>query len=123
MFRPLRADVPIAFDPTTTPLVPGGQIKFPIVAGAPPEGIICQLPNSWTSRQRSLVFRLKLSKSGATANEVTINSVLYRQMTYTSEDDEAIVARTAARHLRMAITTRISPSSIVTISSPCSCPI
>ena len=50
----------ISFNPTDTPLVPGGQIKFPIVAGAAPGGIVCSLPDSWTGRQRTLVFRLKL---------------------------------------------------------------
>ena len=85
---PEWTDVAISFNPTDTPLVPGGQIKFPIVAGAPPGGIVCSLPDSWTGRQRTLVFRLKLSKSGATANEVTINSVLYRQMTYATDDDD-----------------------------------
>ena len=69
----------ISFDPIDPPLTPGGEIKFQNVAGAPPEGVVCSLPNGWTARQRSLVFRLKLSKSGATINEVTIDSVLYRQ--------------------------------------------
>ena len=52
--------VSIAFDPNETALTPGGQVKFPIVAGAPAEGIVCSLP-SWTARQRTLVFRLRLS--------------------------------------------------------------
>ena len=65
----------INFDPSETNLTPGGQVKFPIVAGAPAEGIICPLPGSWTSRQRTLVFKLKLSKAGATASEVAINSL------------------------------------------------
>jgi hypothetical protein len=71
--------VAVAFDPVTTPLVPGGEVKYPVVAGGPAEGIICRLPSSWTSRQRSLIFRLKLSKAGATESTVTINSAFYRQ--------------------------------------------
>ena len=46
----------MSFDPSDTPLIPGGEIKFPIVAGAPPEGIVCSLPDGWTGRQRTLVF-------------------------------------------------------------------
>ena len=59
--------VSIAFDPSSTPLTPGGQIKFPTVAGAPAEGIVCQLPSFWTGRTRQLIFKLKLSKGVPTA--------------------------------------------------------
>ena len=70
--------VSITFDPHLTPLAPGGQIKFPLVAGAPAEGIVCSLPDSWTSRDKSFVFRLKLSKNGCTASTVVINQILHR---------------------------------------------
>jgi len=68
----------VGFDPDTTPLLPGGKVKFPCVAGAPAEGIVCTLPQSWSGRDKSFVFRLKLSKNGCAANEVTINQVLFR---------------------------------------------
>ena len=51
---------------------------FPVLAGAPPEGIVCALPSSWTSRSRTLIFKLKLSKSGATESEVPIHQILHR---------------------------------------------
>ena len=70
--------LPISFNPGTTPLCPGGTIHLPTVAGAPPDGLTLPLPNSWTGTTRQLVFRLKLSKDGATASEVTINQILYR---------------------------------------------
>ena len=59
-------------------IVPNSHAGFPVVAGAPPEGIICALPSIWTPRSRSLVFKLKLSKSGATESEVPIHQILHR---------------------------------------------
>ena len=53
---------PITID-EDTPLVPGGQVRFPIVPGAPEEGIVCNVPRQWGSRTRQLVFPLKLSKN------------------------------------------------------------
>ena len=70
--------LPISFNPHATVLSPSGQLKLPVVPGAPEDGIVLQLPSSWTSRSRTLVFRLKLSKAGATANSVTINEILHR---------------------------------------------
>ena len=58
-----------------TPLVPGGQVRFPIVPGAPAEGIVCNVPSQWGSRCKQLVFPLKLNKNGCSANQVTINAV------------------------------------------------
>ena len=75
--------VPIDLD--GSPLNPGGQIKFPIVAGAPADGIVCALPTRWSGTTTQLVFKLKLSKVGAPENAVTINQVLYRGA---PEDDE-----------------------------------
>jgi hypothetical protein len=77
--------VTLPFDPDTTPLTPGGQVKFPLVAGAPAEGIVCALPPSWSGRDKSFVFRLKLSKNGCTANQVIITQALFRGPTF--EDD------------------------------------
>ena len=81
--------VTISFNPTAMPLTPCGQVKF-FVAGAPPEGIVCALPSSWTSRTRSLVFRLRLSKDGATEREMALRSAFYRQPSSadTEEDEE-----------------------------------
>ena len=86
LMRPSRQPVPhatyrnfyvaIGID-EDTPLIPCGQVKFPIVPGAPTEGIICNLPSQWGSRVKQLVFPLKLSKNGCSANEVTINVVEY----------------------------------------------
>ena len=61
-----------------TPLLPSGQVRFPMVPGAPVEGIVCNVPPQWGSRCKQLVFPLKLSKNGCSANEVTINAVEYR---------------------------------------------
>ena len=80
--------VSIKFDSSTSPLVPGGRIKFPIVPGAPAEGIICALPSQWSDSTRELVFRLKLSKDGATSNRVTINSAYCRPPPPLHEDDD-----------------------------------
>ena len=84
LMRPSRQPVPTALYrnyyialPINALSIPGGLIKFPIVAGAPPEGIVCRLPSTWSPRQRSHVFKLKLSKTGATENAVNVNSVLY----------------------------------------------
>jgi hypothetical protein len=79
--------VTLPFDPDTTPLAPGGQVKFPFVAGAPAEGIVCALPPSWSGRDKSFVFRLKLAKNGCAANQVIITQALFRGPTF-EEDGE-----------------------------------
>jgi len=80
--------VPISID-EDTPLVPGCHIHFPVVPGAPAEGITCSAPSQWGSRTKQLVFKLKLSKNGCSASEVTINQVLYKQVScdYGTDDD------------------------------------
>lgn len=80
----------LGFDPTETILVPSGQIKLPIVAGGPGSGLRLQLPSSWTGRTRSLMFRLKLSKAGATSSEVTINQILFRSQVPLDDSDEPV---------------------------------
>ena len=80
--------MPLSFDPVTTPLMPGGQLKLPIVAGGPPDGIKLQLPASWTARTRSMMFRLKLSKAGATSSSVTINQILFRAQVPPTDTEE-----------------------------------
>ena len=79
--------VPVPFDPTNCPLSPGGHIKFPIVPGAPAEGIVCPLPRSWNASTHALIFRLKLSKEGATESTVTIASALYRDPHVETEEE------------------------------------
>ena len=80
--------MPLTFDPNETPLVPSGKIKLPIVAGGPSDGIVLQLPASWSARSRQFMFRLKLSKEGATESEVTINSILYRAPVAAADSEE-----------------------------------
>ena len=58
-------NVAVPFDPITGPLEPGGEIKFPTVAGGPAEGIVCKLPESWGADKEALNFKLKLSKAGS----------------------------------------------------------
>ena len=82
-----RFYVAVAFDPVDTPLTPGGYIRFPVVAGAPSNGITCRLPASWTSSNKELVFTLKLSKAGATERTVTINSAICRHDDPPSSDE------------------------------------
>ena len=77
IYRNYGVAVPI--DPINGPLSPGCDIKFPVVAGAPAEGIICPLPRSWGADTHALIFKLKLSKAGATEDTVTIASALYRE--------------------------------------------
>ena len=77
----------VPFDPANGPLVPGGHIKFPIVPGAPTEGIVCPLPRSWNASTHALIFRLKLSKEGATESTVTIASALYRDPHVETEEE------------------------------------
>ena len=76
-YRNYAVTVPI--DPVDGPLYPGCEIKFPIVAGGPTEGIICNLPQSWGAEMHMLILKLKLSKNGATEDTVTIASALYRE--------------------------------------------
>ena len=79
----------INFDPVATALEPGGKLKLPFVAGGPSDGLVLQLPASWSGRTRTLVFRLKLSKEGATGVQVTVNQVLFRApIAAISEDEE-----------------------------------
>lgn len=85
-FRNYAVVVPV--DPINTPLYPGGQIKFPIVPGAPPEGIVCQLPRSWGNDTKHFILRLKLAKDGATERVVTVASALYRKPIVQAEQDE-----------------------------------
>ena len=80
--------VAVPFDPIDGPLTPGGQIKFPTVPGAPTEGIVVQLPRSWGSHTRVLIFKLKLSKEGATEPTVSISSALYRDPRVETDDGE-----------------------------------
>ena len=74
-----KYDVTIPIDPASTLLYPGGKIKFPIVPGAPAEGIICDLPNNLSAESKSVTFTLRLDRAGATSDSVTINSALYLQ--------------------------------------------
>jgi hypothetical protein len=74
-----------------TPLMPGGQVRFPIVPGAPAEGIICNVPSQWGSRCKQLVFPLKLNKNGCSANQVTINTVEYCAPNFDSDASEHLV--------------------------------
>ena len=60
----------------------GGKIKFPVVPGAPADGIVCDLPGlppspSWPEGSTELTFTLKLDRAGATVDSVTINNALY----------------------------------------------
>ena len=98
LMRPSRQPVPTApyrnyvvsikMGPSTSSLVPGGRLKFPIVPGAPAEGIICALPRQWSESTRELLFRLKLSKEGATATRVTINAIHFRPPPPAVDDDD-----------------------------------
>ena len=45
------------------PIISGGAIKFLNVAGAPTEGIVCQMPIAPRGSQM-LVFPLRLAKEG-----------------------------------------------------------
>jgi hypothetical protein len=74
-----------------TPLVPGGQVRFPIVPGAPAEGIVCNVPSQWGSRCKQLVFPLKLNKNGCSANQVTISAVEYTAPHFESNDSDHLV--------------------------------
>jgi integrase len=93
---PAQADwrrfyVTVPFDPNDmdSPLVPGGYIRFPIVAGAPSNGITCKLPASWPTSCKQLIFTLKLSKAGAAERSVTINGAICRVDKPPSDDEEA----------------------------------
>ena len=88
--------VAVPFNPIDGPLSPGGQIKFPIVPGAPAEGIVVQLPSSWDAHTHVLIFKLKLSKAGATEPTVTIASALYRDPRVETDEDEEAYAKEGA---------------------------
>ena len=79
--------VAVSFDDERFPVYSGGAVKFVNVPGAPPEGIVCQMPSKFEAGPQGLMFPLRLSKDGATDDEVTINSVLYRKQV---EDDGSV---------------------------------
>ena len=57
-YRNNRLSVPIDED---TPLVPSGPLKLPIRPGAPSDGLILALPNTWGGREREITeFRMFL---------------------------------------------------------------
>ena len=80
--------VAVPIDPINGPLYPGCEIKFPVVAGGPPEGIICSLPRSWGAGLKMLIFKLKLSRAGATEGTATIASALYREPRVDTDENE-----------------------------------
>jgi hypothetical protein len=80
--------VAVPIDPIDGPLYPGCEIKFPMVAGGPPEGIIRSLPRSWGADKEMLIFKLKLNKAGATEDTVTIASALYREPRVDTDEGE-----------------------------------
>ena len=72
--------VAISFDEERFPVYIGGAVKFVNVPGAPPEGIVCQMPSTAKSgSQQILMFPLRLSKNDAPEDEVIISTVLYRK--------------------------------------------
>ena len=68
----------------------GGKVKFPVVPGAPADGIVCDFPESWPESSKELTFTLKLDRAGATEDSVTINNALY--LKGKTEDKEAQLA-------------------------------
>ena len=70
-------EVTIPFDSDTAPIYVGGKVKFPVVPGAPADGIVCDFPESWPEGSTELTFTLKLDRAGATEDSVTINTALY----------------------------------------------
>jgi hypothetical protein len=110
--------LPISFDPGTTLLCPGGTIHIPIVAGAPPDGLTLPLPNSWTGTTRQLVFRLKLSKDGATASEVKINQILYRDPVAAAlTEDEAEEEREEEEEAGNEDTVHVQSATVVPLAA------
>jgi hypothetical protein len=83
-------EVTIPFDSHTAPIYLGGKIKFPVVPGAPADGIVCDFPESWPESSKELTFTLKLDRAGATEDLVTINTALY--LKGNAEDKEAQLA-------------------------------
>ena len=83
-------EVTIPFDSDTAPIYVGGKVKFPVVAGAPADGIVCDFPESWPESSKELTFTLKLDRAGATEDSVTINNALY--LKGKAEDKEAQLA-------------------------------
>ena len=83
-------EVTIPFDSDTAPIYVGGKVKFPVVAGAPANGIVCDFPESWPESSKELTFTLKLDRAGATEDSVTINNALY--LKGKAEDKEAQLA-------------------------------
>ena len=83
-------EVTIPFNSDTAPIYVGGKVKFPVVAGAPADGIVCDFPGSWPESSKELTFTLKLDRAGATEDSVTINNALY--LKGKAEDKEAQLA-------------------------------
>ena len=82
----------LPFDPATTIMVPGGELKF-ITAGAPPDGIIQRTPSQWSGADTSFVFRLRLGE-GATAKVLVLDEVQYREPLYENEHVSNLVDST-----------------------------
>ena len=55
-----------------------------------------QLPSSWDAYTHVLIFKLKLSKAGATEPTVTIASALYRDPRVETDEDEEAYAKEGA---------------------------
>jgi hypothetical protein len=81
--------LPLAFDPAITPLCPAGELKIPIVAGAPADGLVLKLPSGWSGTTRELVFKLKLNKAAATESSVTINQIFYRNPNVDADSEDS----------------------------------
>ena len=81
--------LPLPFDPAITPLCPAGELKIPIVAGAPADGLVLKLPSGWSGTTRELVFKLKLNKAAATESSVTINQIFYRNPNVDADSEDS----------------------------------
>ena len=71
----------VPYDPAVDSyLVPGAEVRFPIVPGAEANSVVCTLPlvDKWPSSKCAFTFPVKLSKEGATSDVVTINGMEVR---------------------------------------------
>ena len=61
-------------------LIPGADVRFPIVPGAEANSVVCTLPlvDKWPSSKCAFTFPVKLSKEGAMSDVVTISGMEVR---------------------------------------------
>eukprot|EP00966_Prymnesium_polylepis_P070489 1637956-Prymnesium_polylepis.1 len=90
--------IQVPYDPSVdSHIVPGTQLRFPIVPGAEANSVMGVLPSAgqWPTEKCAFAFPVQLSKQGATSNSITINGVEIRAPPETPEAAPAVAPSAA----------------------------